>query len=228
MIGLKNIFWVMFLPILLILWSVDPAAAADNAVERAKPAQKKEKKKDKESKPLNITADRMEADDIKKIIIFTGNVIARQDDVVMNCDLMRVYYQKTPGSPSKPGQTPGKVDSKAGADSEGKKEKGHEIFRVYLEGNVKITRGDQVAMGKKGEYLAKHKPRVFILTGKPRVWRNKDVLTGKRITVYLDEDRSVVEGGRTQRVNATFYEKPKAEPGKASTKPSKKAQGDKD
>ena len=35
-----------------------------------------------------------------------------------------------------------------------------------------------------------------------------DVVTGERITIYLAEDRSVVEGGQQERVKAVFYPRP--------------------
>ena len=35
----------------------------------------------------------------------------------------------------------------------------------------------------------------------------RSVVTGERITIYLAEDRSVVEGGQQERVKAVFYPK---------------------
>lgn len=175
--------------------------------------------KKKTDKPINITADLMEADDIKKVVIFTGNVVARQEGVVINCDLMRVYYRETetapgevPEGPSEPGaEADSGPEAAAGPEkNNGKKE--NEIDRIEVEGHVKITRGDRVALSDKAVYLAQAKPRVIILTGEPRIWRNKDVLTGKKITVFLDNDFSIVEGGDKQRVNATFFQKSKDAP----------------
>jgi len=176
-----------------------------SASSRDNPPNKTKKEKQPE-KPINITADRMEADDKEKVVVFTGNVVARQEDVVINCDLMRVYYREietasaetTPQKPSDPGES---------TEAEEKEKKENEIDRIEAEGNVKITRDNRVALSDKAVYLAKADPRVIILTGEPRVWRDKDVLTGKRITVFLDQDRSLVEGGAEQRVNATFYQK---------------------
>jgi len=44
-----------------------------------------------------------------------------------------------------------------------------------------------------------------VLVGNARVWRESDVVTGERITIYLAEDRSLVEGGKQERVKAIFY-----------------------
>ena len=187
--------------------------AGDRGPQAMEKAPVKKKAEKKTSKPINITADRMEADDKKKIVVFTGSVIARQDDVVMNCDLMRVYYEEAEDAPNKARKTAGastgagRAEPGAAQDPGDEDRTSSEIYQVDLVGNVRITKGDQVALAQKAVYLTRRTPRVFILTGEPRVWRNKDVLTGKKITLYLDEERSVVEGGSTQRVNATFYEK---------------------
>ncbi|MDR2442515.1 MAG: hypothetical protein LBE31_03225 [Deltaproteobacteria bacterium] len=44
--------------------------------------------------PISISADHMSADENSKIVTFTGRVIARQDDLIITCDLMRVHYQQ--------------------------------------------------------------------------------------------------------------------------------------
>lgn len=176
-----------------------PDREAPMLVAQATPAGQP-KPDEKADKPINITANFMEADDQQKVVIFSGNVVARQDDVVINSDLMRVYYREVSRRPAQPTRT-------AAGDQDAESETENEIERIELEGNVKITRGNRVAMSNNAVYMAKAKPRVIILTGDPRLWRNKDVLTGKRITVFMDDDRSIVEGGQQQRVNATFYEK---------------------
>jgi lipopolysaccharide export system protein LptA len=150
--------------------------------------------------PISITADMMEADDAKKMILFTGNVVTKQEDILLTCDEMRVYYRP--------------VDPDAGGDDQNQLGGETEIDYIEASGNVKITRGDQVAEAQNALYEAQKKPRTIILTGEPRVWRDKDYLTGKRIVYYLDQNRSVVEGGPKQRVNAVFYQNPvQAAPG---------------
>jgi lipopolysaccharide export system protein LptA len=44
------------------------------------------------------------------------------------------------------------------------------------------------------------------------VWQEDNVVSGETITIFLSQDRSVVQGGRQERVKAVFYpkdEKPK-------------------
>ena len=45
----------------------------------------------------------------------------------------------------------------------------------------------------------------IVATGNPRVWQGENVVQGSRITVYLAEKRSVVEGTRDRRVQATLF-----------------------
>ncbi|MFH1135170.1 MAG: LptA/OstA family protein [Pseudomonadota bacterium] len=148
---------------------------------------------------ISISADQMESVDKDKVVIFTGNVITRQEELVVNCDRMKVYYQDS-------GAWPGGAGPAASLGTAPDRET--RIDRLVAEGNVKITKGTQVALAGMAVYEARKDKRKIILTGQPRVWNEKDFLSGKRITYYLDEDRSVVEGGEKERVNAIFYQEP--------------------
>jgi lipopolysaccharide export system protein LptA len=53
-----------------------------------------------------------------------------------------------------------------------------------------------------------------VLIGNARVWQEDNVVSGDTITIFLSQDRSVVQGGKDERVKAVFY--PKDE-GSAST-----------
>ena len=173
--------------------------------------------------PINITSDHMEADDKEKIIIFTGNVIARQKDMTVHCDEMTVYYREVEEPPEANAETGDKAkpeaekpkaeaDPEAAADTaeapnaEPENNTRTEVVRIVAMGNVKITQQDRIALSNKAVYEAKAVPRAVVLTGEPRIWRNKDFLTGRRITFYLDDGRSIVEGGEDKRVNAIFYQ----------------------
>ena len=66
-----------------------------------------------------------------------------------------------------------------------------------------------------------------VLVGDARVWQDENVVTGERITIYLAEDRQVVEAGKDERVKAVFYPRregeetalPKPEPGAGCKQP---------
>ena len=139
------------------------------------------------SGPISISADRLETDDAKGMVTFIGGVVARQGEMTITCDTMKVHYinSETPGS-----QTPSSDsgdDSLRGSD--------RQIDRVECEGNVKVVEGERLAVGNKALYLAKSTPRRIVLTGQARVWQGRDSVTGHQVTYFLDESRSLVESG---------------------------------
>jgi lipopolysaccharide export system protein LptA len=141
------------------------------------------------AQPLRITSQQLEADNKNQVIIFTGNIIARQGDMVIHADVARVYYEK--------------------------REEGNEVREIVATGNVKIHQGDRVATGQRAQFL--NGEQKIILTGQPRVWQGKDMVSGEKITVLLKEDKSLVESGPDRRVEVILY--PKGEASKAKGKP---------
>ena len=71
--------------------------------------------------PVEVTADRLELDDIANILVFTGDAVAIQDDVSIHGDRLTLQYQ---------GET-------------------REIEQIVAEGNVKILQQDRTATGNK-------------------------------------------------------------------------------
>ncbi len=141
------------------------------------------------AQPLRITSQQLEADNKNQVIIFTGTVIARQGDMVIHADVAQVFYEK--------------------------REEGNEIREIIATGNVKIHQGDRVATAQRAQFL--NGEQKIILTGQPRVWQGKDMVSGEKITVLLEEDKSLVESGPDRRVEVILY--PKGEASKAKGKP---------
>ena len=77
---------------------------------------------------ISISADQMESVDSEKVVVFTGNVVTRQEELVVNCDRMRVYYQESGVWP----------EGSSSAEAEPNRET--RIDRLVAEGNVKITK----------------------------------------------------------------------------------------
>ena len=155
------------------------------------PATRPTDKSDKGSgSPVTVDADQLESMQKEGLIIFTGSVVARQDNQTQWADRMEVYLDA----------------------------KGDRIVRTVSTGSVKIiTRDCKTGTAQRAEYYDAEQ-RV-ILIGNARVWQDDNVVTGERITIYLAEDRSVVEAGRQERVKAVFY--PKKDDGKTDTKPAR-------
>jgi lipopolysaccharide export system protein LptA len=61
---------------------------------------------------------------------------------------------------------------------------------------------DRVAVGQRATYWAGG--RKILLEGQSTVWRGKNQVSGEQITVFLDEDRSIVHGTPGKRVAVTI------------------------
>lgn len=77
-----------------------------------------------------------------------------------------------------------------------------DIDRIECKGSVKIIKGPKTAVSKEAVYYDKEDK--VILTGEPKVWEGNNLVTGTKMTMFLSEDRSIVEGSRV-----TLYPKNK-------------------
>jgi lipopolysaccharide export system protein LptA len=105
-----------------------------------------------------------------------------------------------------PPTTEGAGGKKGKAKNQGKKAPGQgegpstakqRIKEIIAEGNVDITSSDRHATSKKAVF--NETLRTVVLTGDAHVQQLGNWVTGERVTVYLDENRSVVEGGGGDR-----------------------------
>ncbi len=65
-------------------------------------------------------------------------------------------------------------------------------------GHVKIEKDNGKATCQKAVYFSEGEK--IVLTGDPVAWEKGTRVSGKQITMYLTEDRSVVEGGSHVRI----------------------------
>ncbi len=136
--------------------------------------------------PVTVDADRMERLGKESLVIFLGNVVARQNGSVQYADRVELYLD----------------------------EKGDRILRTVSTGNVRIvTRDCKTGTAKRVEYF--DLDQRVVLIGDARVWQDDNVVTGDTITIFLAQDRSVVQGGKQERVKAVFH--PKDERGTTRT-----------
>jgi lipopolysaccharide export system protein LptA len=127
------------------------------------------------SGPIKITAKTLVADNKRGTVTFKGNVVATRGEMVISSDALIASYSN----------------------------KGKEIDQITAQGNVRVTQGDTVAVGQKAVfYNAEQK---VVLSQEAKVWQGRNEVSGETITVFLGEDRMVVEGGTSQRVNATIF-----------------------
>lgn len=77
-----------------------------------------------------------------------------------------------------------------------------EIKDIVANGSVRIFQEDKTATSGKASY--NRKDRVVVLTENPLVTQCTDTVKGDKITVYIDEDRAMVESGGGGRVRAVI------------------------
>jgi len=148
---------------------------------------KNRKSSDVHTKPIVILSKTLEVDDAKKIITFTGQVNAKKDDFVVDCQKMLVYYRTSPDK------------SKKEAFAQG-------IDRIVASGHVRVTRKEGgVATADKAVYYQDDDK--LVLTGNPSVQQGKDLVKGERIIIFLRENRSIVESSGKERAQAIIFPK---------------------
>jgi lipopolysaccharide export system protein LptA len=139
-------------------------------------ADKTPRSKDTRTQPITVDSDKMERFGKESLVIFTGNVVARQSNSVQYADRMEVYLD----------------------------EKGDRVLRTVSTGNVRIITSDcRTGTAARAEYH--DLDQRVVLTGNARVWQEDNVVSGESIVIYIAQDRSVVEGGTRERVKAIFY-----------------------
>ncbi|MDZ7699119.1 MAG: lipopolysaccharide transport periplasmic protein LptA [Deltaproteobacteria bacterium] len=167
----------------LCLTSWSPAHSADSEAEPDKMG----------SGPVVIHSNKLEADDKAKTITFWGDVTAKRDDFAIDCREMVVYLRKKSLQTQEEGKASPRID------------------RIVATGDVKIVRSaGGTATAQKAVYYQEEEK--IVLTGEPIVKQGNDFVAGDRITLFIAEDRSVVDSPQNGKVKAVIF--PKEETGK--------------
>jgi len=125
--------------------------------------------------PVHIDADAMEFDYKTKVLTYRGGVVVTQADMILHSDTLRVSLDMD--HPDKPRE-------------------------VVAEGKVRIDKGARRATG--GRAVFDNAARTVTLSDQAHLQDGPNEVAGERVVEYLDEQRSVVEGGQ-DRVRAVLY-----------------------
>ncbi len=150
-----------------------------------------------EDRATTITAQKMTVRNQENKAYFEGTVVLIKGALVVHSDAMVVSFKPKEVSGEKPPETSpvhsteGEKKAKAGEGAlptAGSKS----ISMVEATGRVKIEKEGGTATCEKAVYYEEGEK--IVLTGEPIAWQKGTKVTGKVITMYLAEDRSVVEG----------------------------------
>jgi len=129
---------------------------------------------------------------------FMGTVVMNNGDSVVNAPQMTAHYASTPPAPTaqKRART-GTSSSPVATDLPTFANR--TVSLIDATGNVIIQRGDKRATSKKAVYH--QRDETLVLTGDPEAWEEGYRVTGTKMTMFLREDRSIVEGGSRVVIN---------------------------
>jgi len=145
----------------------------------------KEDKGEETPNPIVINSKTLEVNNEEKTVTFLGDVSAKQEDMVITCQKVIVYYE---GLPNQKGS--GKAETR--------------IRKILASGDLKIDRaGGGTATAEQAAYFPQDEK--IILTGKSTVKQGNDLVEGDRITIFLKENRSVVESSEDKKVRAVIF-----------------------
>lgn len=114
--------------------------------------------------PIDIKSETLSLDYKGKTVLFNGNVRAVQTGSQLTSDTLKVLY---------------------GNDFK-------DVQQVIADGHVKITQGDRLATCDHA--VLDQVARTVEMTGNPVIHEGPDQVTGNRILIHLDTQKSVVEG----------------------------------
>lgn len=150
---------------------------------------KKDPKVEREKqKPIRIEADRLDAQNEKRMVVFTGNVIATQEEMVIKADRMTIYYKK---------------EATGGAAAARDPLRGGDLDRIEAKGRVSIQMEERTGTGD--EAVFSQDAQQIVLSGNATLREGLNLVKGERVTFLMGENRGIVEGGAKGRVSATIY-----------------------
>jgi lipopolysaccharide export system protein LptA len=125
--------------------------------------------------------------------VFDGAVVLTRGTLVVYSDRMVVSFRSQETDQKKTGEN-AKVMPTKGPDTVSNRA----VTQIEAIGRVKIERDAGNATCQKAVYYRDEDK--IVLTGDPVAWDKGTRVSGKRITMFLAEDRTVVEGGSHVRI----------------------------
>jgi lipopolysaccharide export system protein LptA len=116
--------------------------------------------------PIVITSEKLTADNQAHTALFERSVVARNAETVLYADKMLVYSDKESG----------------------------DVTKIDAKGAVKMIKNKRVITSQEATYYAEGEKVIF--TGDPKAVEDGNVMTGKKMTYLMNEDRFLVDDGK--------------------------------
>ena len=125
--------------------------------------------------PISVHSDKLEFSYRDRVLTYSGQVVVTQGDLTLKADLLKVTINDDTAD---------------------------RLQEITALGNVEIAQGVRSAAG--GKAVFNQRQRTIELSEGAVLMEGPNKISGDRVIVYLDEERSVVEGG-DGRVQALLY-----------------------
>jgi lipopolysaccharide export system protein LptA len=125
--------------------------------------------------PISVSADVMEFDYRVRVLTYKGSVVVTQGDMKLESNSLTVALDEQPDG---------------------------RIKEVVADGQVRLSKGARWATG--GHAVFDQARNIVVLSDNAEVHDGPNRVSGDRVVVYLNEERSVVEGGN-HRVTAELF-----------------------
>ncbi len=133
--------------------------------------------KNNPQEPISITSNKMTIKSLEDKIIFEGEVFIKKGDLTIKADHAEIFMSESSSL---------LIDPSA--------QEKREVSRIETSGNVDIRQGEKHAKAEKGIY--DQKKETITLTGDAEAWEKEYRVKGKVITLFIAENRSLVEGSQ--------------------------------
>ncbi|MFQ5665924.1 MAG: lipopolysaccharide transport periplasmic protein LptA [Candidatus Binatia bacterium] len=125
--------------------------------------------------PIEVSADALEYDYRSRVLTYKGNVVVTQGDMKLETDKLTVT-----------------VDEHAD----------RRVKEIVADGHVRLSKGDRWATA--GHAVFDETQHTVVLSRNAELHDGSSQVSGDRVVVYLDQERSVIEGGGG-RVKAVLF-----------------------
>lgn len=116
--------------------------------------------------PVDVSSERIEVQDRADRAVFSGNVVAKQDELTLTTDRLTIAYTNNGGV---------------------------QIDRLDAAGGVTVRSPSETGRGDFGVYDLNRK--IITLIGNVQLDRDGSQVKGNRLTIDLDSGRAVIDGG---------------------------------
>ena len=133
------------------------------------------------NQPIEITSQQLEVLQQQRQSIFTGDVVAKQGDMTLFADKLVVVFQK---------------------DQD-------QVERLEAVGGVRVLQLDRIAVAEKAVFHQLEER--LVLSGNAEVTQGKNKISGDEITLFMQENRTLIKSSEKKRVRAVIIPEAKQE-----------------